>query len=182
MLEPGLEIDWIRACCCTKLSVPALMKRAGNFPNHETGESSSLRDGRQHPGAATSYSLQDPRIFSPFAIKMTSAEGTPLQEASGYDRLGWLMGKYGDMSIFRRFGALSAETLLHKQAELQELEVKLREQQENDRASGHPDRQKYHRSWWLVHHSADSEAIEGNDPRQLELLTEIDAKVKKYRT
>ncbi|CAM1510532.1 Fc.00g008670.m01.CDS01 [Cosmosporella sp. VM-42] len=98
----------------------------------------------------------------------------------GYDRLGRLMGRYGEMSIFRRFGALSAEKLLHLQGELQGLEIELLEQQEEDRTSCHPDRRKYHRSWTHAQASGDSDAPEGNDSRQLELLKEIDEKLTRY--
>lgn len=112
---------------------------------------------------------------------MNSAEEILFDEARGYDRLGQVMGTRGDMSIFRRFGALSAETLLRKQAELQVLEKDLRQQQENDRRSGHPDRRVYHRSWWRLHVSGDPQEREGNDPRQLEILTEIEDKLTQYR-
>ena len=104
----------------------------------------------------------------------------PSNKAFGYDRLGRLMGKYGEMSILRRFGALSAERLLHLQAELQALEDELREQQEMDRNSTHPDRQKYHRSWYRMQRSGDEDVLEGNDSRQLEIFQEIDEKLEKY--
>lgn len=47
--------------------------------------------------------------------------------AEGYDRLGLMMGMLPEMTAFRRFGALSAEDLLYRQAELMELERSLRE-------------------------------------------------------
>lgn len=102
-------------------------------------------------------------------------------ELHGYDRLARLMGRDGEVSIFRRFGALSAERLLHRQAELQVLEADLRRQQEEDRNSTHPDRQKYHRNWRGVQRSGDEGVREGNDPTQLDILNEIDEKLAKFR-
>ena len=114
-------------------------------------------------------------------MKMTIPSAAE-NEAFGYDRLGRLMGRYGEMSMFRRFGALSAENLLHLQSELQGLEQDLLAQQDRDRNSSHPDRRKYHRSLAQVQLSGDIDKIEnGNDPRQLQLLREIDEKLTRYR-
>lgn len=100
--------------------------------------------------------------------------------AYGYDRLGRVMGRYGEMSIFRRFGALSAERLLHLQAELQALEIELREQQDEDRRSPHPHRSMYHRSWARLEASGDPDAPEGSNSQQLSILREIGEKLKRY--
>ncbi|KAK4150397.1 hypothetical protein C8A00DRAFT_46194 [Chaetomidium leptoderma] len=51
------------------------------------------------------------------------------------------------MTAFRRFGALAAEDLLYRQAELVELERSLREYQQEDKESGHGDRERYAFNW-----------------------------------
>ena len=43
-------------------------------------------------------------------------------EVEGYDRLAKMMADVPDAAIFRRFAHLSAESLLHQQAELEDLE------------------------------------------------------------
>lgn len=54
----------------------------------------------------------------------------------GYDRLAKLMGEAPDLAIFRRFAHLSAQSLLHYQAELMVEEERLREFQARDRQAG----------------------------------------------
>lgn len=53
--------------------------------------------------------------------------------ATGYEKLGSLIGRYPPLSIYRKFGALAAENLLHMQAELSHLEAEMRLIKEQDR-------------------------------------------------
>lgn len=101
--------------------------------------------------------------------------------AEGYDRLGQLMGDLPELTAFRRFGALSAEDLLYRQAELVELETSLREYQKADKESGHEDRERYGFNWDKIQHSGDDDARDGNDSSQLDTILEIREKLEKYR-
>jgi hypothetical protein len=56
-------------------------------------------------------------------------------EPGGYQRLAKYMSHHPELSIFRRFGALSNETLLYYQAEIAELETRLRIIQKEDMSS-----------------------------------------------
>ncbi|AEO69895.1 uncharacterized protein THITE_2056878 [Thermothielavioides terrestris NRRL 8126] len=110
----------------------------------------------------------------------TTASVLPAR-AEGYDRLGRMMGMLPEMTAFRRFGALSAEDLLYRQAELVELERSLREYQQDDKGSGHPDREHYARNWDKLQRSGDSDVDEGNDGLQWETILEIRQKLKEYQ-
>jgi len=98
----------------------------------------------------------------------------------GYDRLGTLMGMVPETTAFRRFGALSAEDLLYRQAELIELERNLREYQDEDKKSGHEDRTRYALHWDSLRRSGDDDAADGNDGSQWETILEIREKLKEY--
>lgn len=102
--------------------------------------------------------------------------------AEGYDRLGQLMGELPETTAFRRFGALSAEDLLYRQAELVELERSLREYQQEDKESGHEDRERYAFNWEKLRRGRDDDAADGNDGVQWETILEIREKLKDYRT
>ena len=90
--------------------------------------------------------------------------------AQGYDALGTLMGACPETAIFRQFAALSAQDLLHRQAELAELQEALAFYQREDMESGHEDREAYSLSWHKLKRSGDDDAPEGNDSAQLEKL------------
>ena len=103
------------------------------------------------------------------------------KRAQGYDALGSLMGAYPETAILRRFGALAAQDLLLRQAELVELEEDLRSYQREDKDSGHEDREQYTLSWDKLNRSKDEDASEGNDPTQLETILTIREKLKDYQ-
>jgi hypothetical protein len=52
---------------------------------------------------------------------------------TGYEKLGNLIGRYPSLSIYRKFGALASENLLHMQAELLHLEAEIRLIKKQDR-------------------------------------------------
>ncbi|KAK1763653.1 hypothetical protein QBC33DRAFT_548884 [Phialemonium atrogriseum] len=106
--------------------------------------------------------------------------GLPDNPAEGYDRLGQFMGNLPEFTAFRRFGALGAEDLLYRQAELVELERSLRKYQKKDKESAHEDRERYAYDWDTLQLSGSDNAPEGNDGAQLETILEIREKLKEY--
>ncbi|KAK4442964.1 hypothetical protein QBC34DRAFT_311939 [Podospora aff. communis PSN243] len=90
------------------------------------------------------------------------------------------MGDIPETAIFRRFGALSAEDLLYRQAELAELEEALREYQDEDKVSNHQDHQRYRLNWEKLKLSGDRDVTEGNDGSQLRTVLEIREKLRDY--
>lgn len=114
-------------------------------------------------------------------LELVDGIAAHLPRAEGYDRLGQLMGELPETTAFRRFGALSAEDLLYRQAELVELERSLRECQKEDKESGHEDRERYAFNWDKLQRSGDDDAREGNDNIQWDTILEIRQKLKEYR-
>lgn len=99
----------------------------------------------------------------------------------GYDTLGKLMGKIPEATAFLRFGALSAEDLLYMQAEIVELERRLRDYQRDDKQSTNKDRQQYSVNWARLRDSCEDDAASGNDSLQIETILELRGKLKEYR-
>lgn len=58
----------------------------------------------------------------------------------GYAKLATLMGAYPEVAIVRRFAALNMQRILYLQAEIVELESRLREIEQEDKLSGNVDR------------------------------------------
>ncbi|KAH8896747.1 hypothetical protein GQ53DRAFT_639573 [Thozetella sp. PMI_491] len=102
------------------------------------------------------------------------------ERKGGYDRLASLMGEVPDTAIFKKFGALSAEILLYRQAELTLLEDELRDQQKEDRNSPQEVRTLYARSFGKLRNSAASDAGEDDDDNQWNLIQQIEEKLEKY--
>ncbi|KAI0117712.1 hypothetical protein GGR51DRAFT_545696 [Nemania sp. FL0031] len=72
----------------------------------------------------------------------------------GYVRLAEHMSRYPQLAILRRFGALANETLLYYQAEIAQLEARIRFIQEQDNRSDDENRRLYGRSWILLSESS----------------------------
>ncbi|KAJ8132367.1 hypothetical protein O1611_g1255 [Lasiodiplodia mahajangana] len=68
-------------------------------------------------------------------------------EEGGYVRLAGHMGRYPQLAILRRFGTLANETLLYYQAEITQLEHRIRCIQDQDNQSDDENRRLYARSW-----------------------------------
>ncbi|KAB2573310.1 hypothetical protein DBV05_g8034 [Lasiodiplodia theobromae] len=86
------------------------------------------------------------------------------------------MGDIPETAIFRRFGFLNAQNLLYMQAELVNLEDRLRRVQARDaRASG--SREWYAKNWFFLGHPEDQE---DGDDEQWELVKEIRERLKEY--
>jgi len=71
----------------------------------------------------------------------------------GYAQIAAFMHRNSEIAIFRHFGTLSIQNLLYLQAELVELEYNLAQLVEQDKKSGHPNRQHYAKDWWYLNHS-----------------------------
>ena len=89
----------------------------------------------------------------------------------GYPKLAAKIEVLPEAAIYRRFGALNAQTLLYYQAELTYLEQDLRKQQRIDHDDKTGDGNSYATNWiWL----------RDSNGRQLELVLEIREKLAKY--
>ncbi|KAK5662349.1 hypothetical protein OQA88_8259 [Cercophora sp. LCS_1] len=112
---------------------------------------------------------------------MSDAEKQDHNAPGGHARLGQLMGRYPETAIVRRFLALSAQDILHRQAELAELEAALKEyQQKDDDVPETSPRKRYAVNWGRLQESGYDDAPEGSDSAQLETMMEIRDKIKDY--
>jgi hypothetical protein len=93
--------------------------------------------GPNNPPAAQTVTAQHPPATSAARSTTSSIATTapgdeffgPFEtlNTNGYPRLADLMGRHGEIAIFRKFGALNMLNLMSLQAELVELEDKLRD-------------------------------------------------------
>jgi hypothetical protein len=93
----------------------------------------------------------------------------------GYPKLAARIEIQPELSIYRRFGALNAQNLLYFQAQLVDLEAKLRAQQAIDNTSTHGHKSKYAVTWLRLENSA----IDG-DTKQRDLVIEIRALLREF--
>ena len=73
----------------------------------------------------------------------------------GYAKLATLMGAYPEVAIIRRFAALNAQNVLYLQAELVNLESRLRKFERQDQNSGDPIRVDYALDWFKLSNATD---------------------------
>jgi hypothetical protein len=95
----------------------------------------------------------------------------------GYAQLASRMSNHTDLAIFRRFGALNAQNFLYLQAELTELESRLRDKEKLNCQSDDERKRWYARDW---HSLSKASTAEGGDESQWLLFLEIRAKLKEY--
>ena len=93
----------------------------------------------------------------------------------GYAKVARLMTNHPETSCLRGFKALSFQNLLYLQAELVQLETDYEKLAVVDRASGHPKRSLYEKSYRLLSQSQK----DGNDDQYQKFL-QIRAKLKEY--
>lgn len=98
----------------------------------------------------------------------------PNMELEGYAKLSSWMTTDREIAIYRKFGALNAQNLLHYQAELVGLETELQEIASEDRRSQDSSKQLYADNWFEL-----SNAEPGKD-RQLRKVLEIRKVLKEY--
>ena len=106
------------------------------------------------------------------------ASNDPFQNiVIGYPKLAAKIEIQPESAMYRRFGALNAQNLLYFQAELTDLEEKLRDQQLLDHNQAKGSKSLYARNWFRLQ---DSE-IDG-DTEQLDLVLKIREVLKDYST
>ena len=115
------------------------------------------------------------------------AEPRDDETPGGYEKLAKVMSDVPDLAIFRSFTDLSAESLLHYQAEIHQLQTRLRKLQREDRDAGdHTNRSKYsfnsHRLRQSVRDENDIGGIKDmkDSPEQWETMLEIRELLEKY--
>jgi hypothetical protein len=82
----------------------------------------------------------------------------------GYAKLASLMGAYPEVAIIRRFAALNAQNILYLQAELVNLESRLRRVEEEDRNSGDSNRVDCAVDWFKLSNAVDMLSSSGSQP------------------
>ena len=103
---------------------------------------------------------------------MPDQVGTHHVQYNGYPELASVMGPHRGMALFKRFAALNARSLLHRQAELLDMEEQLHVQTELDRKLGLP----FHTDARALLRSRD-DPVNG---RQWHMILEIREKLKEY--
>jgi hypothetical protein len=92
----------------------------------------------------------------------------------GYPKLALLQGANKELNIFRSFGYLNARNVLYLQAELIDLEDRLKRHTESD-LNGAGNRSKYSRNWFKLSRSKE----DGDDVQWYTILL-IREKLKEY--
>lgn len=97
----------------------------------------------------------------------------------GHAKVAALMGAYPEVAIFRRFAAMNAQNLLYLQAELIELERKLKMYATEDANSKHPKRILYSRHWLSLSGSINNPEHDDCD-KQWNIILTIRERLKEY--
>lgn len=93
----------------------------------------------------------------------------------GYAKLATLMGAYPEVAIVRRFAALNAQNVLYLQAELVNLESRLRRYEKEDRNSGDQTRVDYAIDWFKLSNAKDLQSSgTGGTPSDRDFDEEVD--------
>jgi hypothetical protein len=93
----------------------------------------------------------------------------------GYPKLAAKMEIQPELAIYRRFGALNAQNLLYYQAQLIDLEEKLRRQQAQDDQNATGRKSMYAKTWYRLRESEDD-----GDTDQLDLVMKIRETLNEY--
>ena len=93
----------------------------------------------------------------------------------GYPKLAAKIAVQPEAAIYRRFGALNAQNLLYLQAELVDLEERLKEQQDLDDNDSTGRKSEYAKNWFSLQDSG----VDG-DTEQLDLVMKIREVLKEY--
>ncbi|KAI5924173.1 hypothetical protein F4810DRAFT_666068 [Camillea tinctor] len=109
---------------------------------------------------------------------------TRYPEPGGYDRLAQFMGRHPQLGIFRRFGALAYETLLYYQAEISDIEQRLRGLRAANKSPGDgpggDNRKEYMMSWVELLESTESDDPDDTGREQLKLIMRLRDLMVKY--
>ena len=110
----------------------------------------------------------------------------------GYAKLATLMGAYPEVAIVRRFAALSAQNILYLQAELVDLESRLRDIEDQDKERGPEDWKDCNLDWYQLSTWTDGAVdapneVDGPEPsdkplvgRRWSTFLQIRSKLKEY--
>jgi hypothetical protein len=93
----------------------------------------------------------------------------------GYPKLAAKIEILPEVAIYRRFGALNAQNLLYFQAQLTDLEEKIRDQQLFDHNSPTGEKSQYAKNWFKL-----SDSENDGDTDQLDLVLKIRELLKEY--
>lgn len=104
----------------------------------------------------------------------------PEPSLQGYPKMAALMGDFQDVAIFRRFGSLTMLNLMSIQAELVDIEEKLRIKQLQDDAS-HGFENKFSINLAMLDASTKSKEGDSDHPNQKFLLEQSREKLVEYR-
>jgi hypothetical protein len=96
----------------------------------------------------------------------------------GYPSFATIIASDPTAAIYRRFGSLSARTLLYMQSELAELESKLGALEHEDLRNEEDGGNEPHRDWKLFEEKAEEGGRWG---KRMDLVMEIRKKLKAYR-
>jgi hypothetical protein len=94
---------------------------------------------------------------------------------AGYAKIATLMGAYPEVAIIRRFAALNAQSILYLQAELINLESRLRRYEKEDKESGVATRKDYDVNWFKLKNAVDLSRISDALPEGGEKSTQENA-------
>lgn len=114
-------------------------------------------------------------VASSCSSSSTTSTCSPLNAPPGYPKLAELMNLIPETSIFRRFGTLNSLNLLYLQAELTDIERKLRVAQVTDFNKGEGFKHLYGKNWYFLGASA-----QDGDEAQLELVELAREKLDRY--
>jgi hypothetical protein len=95
----------------------------------------------------------------------------------GYAKLATIMGAHPEVAVFKRFGTLNTQNILYLQAELTDLELRLKKYAKQDADSGHPGRILYSRDWQTLSESSD---VPTNNNKQWNTILSIREKLKEF--
>lgn len=109
------------------------------------------------------------------ASSHSSVSASPLNAPPGYPKLAELMNILPETSIFRSFGTLNSLNILYLQAELTDIEHKLRQAQISDHNTEEGFKSLYAKNWYFLKESA-----QDGDERQLQLVDLAREKLDKY--
>lgn len=114
------------------------------------------------------------RSGNPASTSRASIQPQREDVPAGYPKLAQRMGVLPELAVFRRFAYLNKLNLLYLQAELVDIEDKLKEIQRRDNESPELE-QLYAKDWFFLNNSS----TEGNN-EQLSLLLNAREKLEKY--
>ncbi|KAL1643921.1 hypothetical protein SLS58_004596 [Diplodia intermedia] len=100
-----------------------------------------------------------------------------IEAPPGYPKLAERMGLIPEIGIFRSFGSLNALCILYMQAELMDIEQKLRRSQVRDDKAIEGDKWQYARDWHFLKESL----TRNGDDEQLQLTPRFCGRTKSHK-